>query len=54
MAIRLHTIVEGQTEEAFVKNVLGPHLEGFSVWVNAQSVTTKRERGIKYRGGEVS
>ena len=51
MAIRLHFIVEGQTEETFANKLLGPHLEEFSVWLKARCVTTKRERGLKYRGG---
>ena len=32
MGIRLNFIVEGQTEEAFVKQILSPYLAGFEVW----------------------
>ena len=51
MAIRLNFIVEGQTEEAFVKQILEPHLAKLSVWANARCVMTSRKGGIKYRGG---
>ena len=51
MAVRLNFIVEGQTEEAFVKQILKPHLAELSVWVNARCVMTSRRGGIKYRGG---
>ena len=51
MAIRLNFIVEGQTEEAFVKQVLSPHLAGFGVYVKARCVLTSRRRNIKHRGG---
>ncbi len=51
MAIRLNFIVEGQTEEAFVKQILSPHLAGFGVWVKARCVLTSRRRNIKHRGG---
>ena len=37
MGIRLHVIVEGQTEEAFVKKVLAPHLSALNVWAYASS-----------------
>jgi hypothetical protein len=33
--MRLYVVVEGQTEEAFVKQVLAPHLASFSVWADA-------------------
>ena len=42
MAIRLNFIVEGQTEEAFVKQILSPYLAGFEVWVQARCVLTSR------------
>lgn len=51
MAIRLNFIVEGQTEEAFVKQILRPYLAGFEVWVQARCVLTSRRRNIKHRGG---
>jgi uncharacterized protein DUF4276 len=36
--IRLHFVVEGQTEEAFVRDLLGPHLWGFQVVSVVRSV----------------
>ncbi len=54
--IRLRIISEGQTEEAFVKRILAPHLGGFSVFADARSVLTSRDKkGHKNcRGGLVS
>ena len=54
MAVRLHFIVEGQTEETLVNQTLRPHLERFSVWVKARCVETGRKGHVKYRGGIVS
>lgn len=51
MYVRLYIIVEGQTEETFVNQILKPHLAPFSVGVSARVVTTRKERGTKYRGG---
>ena len=51
MSIRLNFIVEGQTEEAFVKRMLKPHLASWSIGVFVHCVTTKRKGGHKYRGG---
>ena len=51
MAIRLNFIVEGQTEEAFVNQILSPYLAGFEVWVRVRCVETSRSRNIKHRGG---
>ena len=51
MYVRLNIIVEGQTEEAFVNQTLKPHLSRFSIGVSARVVTTRKERGTKYRGG---
>jgi Domain of unknown function (DUF4276) len=50
--IRLHVLVEGQTEEQFTKSILGPHLAPFGVWVHPLIVETSRDRhGTKRRGG---
>lgn len=50
--IDLHFVLEGQTEEAFVKRVLAPHLEAFEIYARPTIVATKRERdGRKHRGG---
>ena len=51
--IRLHVIVEGQTEEGFVNRVLAPELADHGVFVNAHSITTGRLHGRVYRGGLV-
>jgi hypothetical protein len=47
---RLNLIVEGQTEETFVKLLLAPHLGARSVWCQARCVMTSR----KQRGGMTS
>lgn len=49
---RVHVLVEGQTEEAFVRQVLRPHLEPRWVWVEPVVLTTKRSKsGRKFKGG---
>ncbi len=49
---RLYVLVEGQTEEAFVKRVITPHLQGLGVWAYAIIVATSRDAsGRKRRGG---
>jgi hypothetical protein len=50
--IRVLILVEGQTEEAFVKNVLSPHLTGFDVFPIVTIVTTRRRPDRKdFKGG---
>ncbi len=50
--IKLYIVVEGQTEEAFVNSVLGPHLQKSGLWVRPIVVETGRnESGGKARGG---
>jgi hypothetical protein len=51
--IRLHVIVEGQTEESFVNELLGPALAHRMVFVDAQKITTGRRHGRSFRGGFV-
>ena len=51
MAVRLNFIVEGQTEETFVKGTLSPHLADRSIYVNVRCVMTSRKGGLKYSGG---
>ncbi len=51
MPVRLHFVVEGQTERRFVENILRPHLTDPSIWVAARCVETSRSRGRKYSGG---
>ena len=42
---------EGQTEEAFINNVLGPYFANIDIWVYPIVCTTKRTQLKKYRGG---
>ena len=41
---RLFVVVEGDTEQEFVKRVLAPHLHARNVWTTPIVVTTKRDR----------
>lgn len=48
-------LVEGQTEETFVRNVLGPHLSSAGLSVTAVLLKTKRVKaGGHFRGGVTS
>lgn len=51
--MRLFIVVEGQTEERLVKDVLAPHLAAMNVWMVPIIVTTSRENntGKKRKGG---
>ena len=49
--VRLHFIVEGQTEETFVNVILRPHLAQTNIWADARCVLTSRRGGVEYRGG---
>ena len=49
--VRLHAVVEGQTEETFVNHVLAPVLGEASVFIDAHRVTTGRKKGRLHRGG---
>ncbi|HQP99646.1 MAG TPA: DUF4276 family protein [bacterium] len=51
MIARLQFIVEGQTEEAFVEQVLIPHLWSRSVYGVVGGVETSRKLGKKQSGG---
>ena len=42
--IRLHVVVEGSTEEGFVRDVLARHLAHHDVFADAHKVTTSRRR----------
>ena len=53
MPIRLNVTVEGQTEETFVRRVLAPYLGLLSVGAYVRCVTTRRKKGIKFRGGMI-
>lgn len=50
--IQLRVVVEGQTEEELVKQLVKPHLEPLAVYATPVVVMTKRERdGRKHTGG---
>jgi len=59
--VRLHFVVEGQTEETFVNQVLRPYLGGFNIVSDARCVETRRIRRLyegrlterTYKGGSV-
>ena len=51
--IRLHFVVEGQTEEGFVNQVLANHLGHFGVSADARCVETSRRKATIYRGGVI-
>lgn len=49
---RVHVLVEGQTEEAFVGRSLRPHFEPLGLFLNPIVLSTKRVKaGGKFRGG---
>ena len=50
--VRINMIVEGDTEEGFVKHALAPYLSGKGVFPTARKVTTSRKRRV--RGGVTS
>ncbi|HEY7545786.1 MAG TPA: DUF4276 family protein [Blastocatellia bacterium] len=51
--VRLNIIVEGQTEETFVRDMLRDHFAARQVYISARRVETGRDRrqGRIYRGG---
>jgi hypothetical protein len=49
--IRLHAVVEGQTEETFVNRVLSYHLGQFDISIDARRVETGRRPAKIFRGG---
>jgi hypothetical protein len=48
---RLNIIVEGQTEERFVKDTLSLYLGNFSISTNVRCVETGRNKSTIFRGG---
>jgi len=55
MTSRVHIVVEGPTEEAFVQRVLAPYLYGREVYLTPVLATTKRVKsGPHFKGGIVS
>lgn len=51
MTVRLHLIVEGQTEKRFVDTVLAPHLLRYHLYADARCVMTSRSGAYWRRGG---
>jgi hypothetical protein len=51
---RLNIVVEGQTEETFVNDLLVPHLAAFGVYTSVRCVATSRSGGRWFRGGMIS
>ncbi len=49
--IRLHFVVEGQTEETFVNDMLAPVLSHLNIFPDVRCVQTGRKHGKKYKGG---
>jgi len=49
--VRLHAVVEGQTEETFANQILAPALGARNVFLDAHRITTGRKRGRVHRGG---
>lgn len=47
---RVNILVEGQTEETFVRELLAPHLANFQVWLKPRIVETSKG----HKGGAVS
>jgi hypothetical protein len=52
--IRLHFVVEGQTEEAFVNSVLADHLGCANVFADVRCVETSRQGARIFRGGALA
>ncbi len=48
---RVNFLVEGETEETFVKKILAPHFALMNIICNARRVETGRKKGKIYRGG---
>jgi hypothetical protein len=51
LTTRLNIVVEGQTEEAFVNQVLAPSLGSLGIAAVARCVETSRRRATIVRGG---
>lgn len=52
MSKRLHILVEGQTEVAFVKRIIAPYLlQNFNIITDARAAPTSHKNGRIYRGG---
>lgn len=51
---RLHLLVEGQTEETVVRDVVEPYLRTRGFWVSQSTVVTKRPAGRAWHHGGVT
>lgn len=52
---KLHILVEGQTEEAVVNNVIKPYLSSDDLYITTSILTTKRPAGgPAHKGGVTS
>ncbi|MHB1654626.1 MAG: DUF4276 family protein [Desulfitobacteriaceae bacterium] len=49
--IRLNVIVEGQTEETYLRDSLAPYLGSLGIYACARSVQTGQKKGKVFRGG---
>jgi Domain of unknown function (DUF4276) len=49
--IRLNVVVEGQAEETFIRELLGPSLANHGVFASARRVEIKKEGAQRRRGG---
>ncbi len=49
--MRLHFVVEGQTEETFVRDILAPELGSGNIFCDARRIETGRRKGKIFRGG---
>ncbi|MDX2077290.1 MAG: DUF4276 family protein [bacterium] len=50
----INILVEGQTEETFINDVIAPHLQQYQLHITPIILMTKRTKsGQKYRGGDV-
>ena len=54
IALRMHFVVEGQTEEAFVRDLLAAEMGSKRIYCDAHRITTGRRGGKVYRGGMLS
>jgi len=53
--VKVFILVEGQTEEKFVKQLLGPHLQLYGILLVVILLTTKRvKNGENFKGGIIS
>lgn len=52
---KVHILVEGQTEETFIKSIIQTHLYSFNIFLNPVIITTKKTKsGKKFKGGIIS